>query len=362
MEQFQHYQTIINDFYTTFRNADSSKLIIAIIVFSLFLLLRRVFALFVMKFVKSFFDKTENKIDDKAVDILLGPVSFIFLIIGFNTFLILLKLKTPFFTHVIKSLIVFDVFWVLYYLIDVFKDALFVFSKKYSRELSSEIANFFARVFKFIILSLAIVSILQVWGINISGFIASLGLGGLAFALAAKDVAANIFGSLAILADKAISVGEWIKVDNVEGTVYDIGMRTTKIRTFENSIITVPNQIIANSPIENFSRRGTRRIKMRVGLEYNTTNKQMQGILNDIRELIKNDPNISQNSTQIINFDQLGDSSLSIFIYIFTNTANWQKYLQIKEEINLKIITIVENHGASIAFPSQTIYIKKEDK
>ena len=105
------------------------------------------------------------------------------------------------------------------------------------------------RLFKFIVISVGIMSILQVWGINISAFVASLGLGGLAFALAAKDAAANIFGSIAILADKAISVGEWIKVDGVEGIVMDIGMRTTKIKTFENSIITMPNQIIANTKI-----------------------------------------------------------------------------------------------------------------
>lgn len=215
---------------------------------------------------------------------------------------------------------------------------------------------------KIIIIALGLMSLLQIWDINVSGFVASLGLGGLAFALAAKDAAANIFGSVAIIADKAISVGEWIEVDGIEGIVMDIGMRTTKIRSFQNAIITMPNQIIANTKIINYSRRKERRIKARIGLTYSTSSTQLQKILKDIKEMLKSHDGVAQNSTMLVNFDRFEESNLSIFLYFFTNTSNWEKYLSIKEELNLNIIRIVEDNRAEFAFPSQTIYIENTNK
>jgi MscS family membrane protein len=200
---------------------------------------------------------------------------------------------------------------------------------------------------------------LQVWGINVTALFASLGIGGLAFALAAKDAAANLFGSFSLLADKSRRIGEWIKVNGVEGTVEDIGMRTTKIRSFGKSLITVPNQIIANNPIENFSRRGVRRIKMRIGLTYNTNEKQITKIVEELKYMLHTHENISQKETLIVNFESFGDSGLNIFIYTFTSTSNWLKYLDIREDVHLKIMNIVESNGSSFAFPSQSIYIEK---
>lgn len=365
----------IVDFFSSFDGAFSSwmvklstlpytKIVVAILLFLFFLALRRIFALFVIKILKKFFDKTENKIDDKSIVILLGPVSFIFIIIGFNAFLAMLDIHTDLSTKISKSLVVFNIFWFLYLLIELFKTAFSFFTKQYSQTLSQEISKFLTRIFKIIVISVGTMSLLQVWSINVTGFVASLGLGGLAFALAAKDAAANIFGSIAIIADKAISVGEWIKVDGVEGTVMDIGMRTTKIKSFENAIITMPNQIIANSKIINYSRRKERRIKARIGLTYDTSSNQMQKILQDIKAMLQSNEGVSQKSTMIVNFERFDDSSLTIFLYFFANTANWTKYLDIKEELNLNIIRIVEDNDASFAFPSQTIYIEnsKEDQ
>ena len=336
------------------------KISFAVGLFLFFLFLRRIFGLIVIKFLKKIFIKSKNEIDDKSIKILLGPVSFIFIIIGFNAFLYMLDAKTPFTSKVSNSLIVFDLFWLFYLLVDFSRSIFEMLTKRYSISLSKEIIKLLERFFKFVVISIGIMSLLQVWGINISAFVASLGLGGLAFALAAKDNAANIFGSIAILADKAILVGEWIEVDGIEGVVMDIGMRTTKIKTFENSIVTIPNQIIANTKIINHSRRDERRIKFRVGLTYDTTSSQIQKIVNELKEMIASHPDISKRSLQIVNFERFSDSSLDIFIYIFANSSDWKKYLSIKEDINLKVIKIVEDNGAKFAFPSRSIYIEKE--
>ena len=360
---FSSFEKISTPLMANLSTLPFTKIIPALLLFGFFLLLRRIFGLFVIKVLKNIFDKTENTIDDKSIKLLLGPVSFLFIIIGFNAFLVMLDIRTDFTHKISKSLMVFNLFWFLFLLIDLFKSAFSLFTKHYSQALSHEISKFLTRIFKIIIFSIGVMSLLQVWSINVSGFVASLGLGGLAFALAAKDAAANIFGSIAIIADKAISVGEWIKVDGIEGTVMDIGMRTTKIKSFENAIITMPNQIIANSKIINYSRRKERRIKARIGLTYDTKSYQMTKILNDIKNMLKSNAGVAQNSTMIVNFERFDDSSLTIFLYFFANTANWEKYLDIKEELNLNIIKIVEDNDASFAFPSQTIYIEntKED-
>ena len=170
---------------------------------------------------------------------------------------------------------------------------------------------------------------------------------------------ANLFGGLTVLIDKSMKVGDWIKIGDVEGIVEDIGLRTSKIRTFEKSLIIIPNQVLANQSLENFSRRNVRRIKMVIGVTYSTTREQMVKILEDIRTMLKNHPGIAKNQLLMVYFTDFGDSSLNIFIYCFTNTADWEKYLAIREDVNLKIMEIIEKHGAEFAFPSTSIYVEK---
>jgi MscS family membrane protein len=124
----------------------------------------------------------------------------------------------------------------------------------------------------------------------------------------------------------------------------------------------MPNQTIANSPIENFSRRGQRRIKLRIGVTYSTPRETLQKIVKDITLMLQNHPQIAQDQTLLVRFDEFGDSALGIFIYTFVNSAVWSKYLEVKEDVYLKIMQIVEENGAEFAFPSQSIYIEKINK
>jgi MscS family membrane protein len=210
-----------------------------------------------------------------------------------------------------------------------------------------------------LIFILGTISLLYNLGINVTAFIASLGLGGLAFALAAKDTVANLFGSIAIMMDGSIRVGDWIEVNGVEGDVEDIGMRTTKIRKFDKAVVAVPNSQIANSNIINYSRRKNRRIKMNIGVTYSTTKSQIEKIISDIRQMLQEHPNIDKDEVLLVRFDSFGASELSIFIYTYTNSPKWKEYLRVKEDINLKIMGIVERNGSSFAFPSQSIYVEQ---
>ncbi len=329
-------------------------------IFLIFLVFRKLFTLIVIKTLRHIVSRTKTSVDDKILDVITGPLKFAFIIIGLYFGFEFMGILNETIAKIIKTLIIFSVFWVFYDAVSTFESVIYKFAKNFGKELYREIGTFIIKTLKIFVFTVGLVAILQEWSINVSAFIASLGLGGLAFALAAKDTASNLFGGLSILADNALKIDDWIKVGSVEGTVEDIGLRTTKIRTFEKSLVTVPNQIIANNPIENFSRRGIRRIKMRVGVTYSTSRESMENILKDIKEMLKSHPSIAQNATMLVNFDRFEDSSLSIFIYTFTNTAVWADYMHIREDVNLKIMKIIEKYQDSdFAFPSQSLYVEK---
>ena len=345
-------------FNTLYFNIPSGNIIAAFFSFFFFLLLRKLFATIVIKFLQPLTKMTNNSYDERIVFALKGPLTFLFIIIGTRLFFALLFLETPLINNIISSMIAYNLFLAFYELINALRGMVYSFTSRINPELSYEVGNFILAIIKGVVIVVGLASILQVWGINVGGLLTGLGIGGLAFALAAKDTAANIFGSVALLLDKSIRIGEWIRVGEVEGTVEDIGMRTTKIRSFEKSLITLPNQVIANSPIENYSRRGVRRIKMTIGVTYNTSSQQMQKILEEIKEMLQNHKRIAQKETMLVNFTTFDDSALAIFIYTFSNTSHWESYMKIKEDINLKIMKIIENNDAQFAFPSQSLYVE----
>jgi MscS family membrane protein len=332
------------------------KILLAFLVFFAFLFLRKFFTLIILSFLKKAVEKTKTELDDKFLHAIRNPLRFIFIIAGIYFLFYFLELNNTLLTHILKGLLIFDLFWALYNLITEFEEYVYHLLGKFGKS-SKELASFLIKITKVFIITIGIVALLQDWGINVTGFLASLGLGGLAFALAAKDTAANIFGGIAILTDNIFKIGEWVKIGNAEGIVEDIGMRTTKIRAFDKRVIVVPNSVIANSNVENFSRRDRRRIMMRLGLTYDTTLEVMEKILKDIREMLINHPQI-HNEPILIYFDEYQDSALSIFCYFFTKTAVWDEYLKIREDVNFKIKEIVEKNGASFAFPSTSLYVE----
>ncbi|MBL6970088.1 MAG: mechanosensitive ion channel family protein [Campylobacterales bacterium] len=251
----------------------------------------------------------------------------------------------------IRSIFILAVVWALHKLILPLYQAI-------DKEQSS-LEKLIIKIVKIIILVIGGVTILQEWGYNVTGFIASLGLLGMAFALAAKDTVANLFGSFVIFTDKPFKVGDWIKTPDVEGTIEHIDIRSTKIRTFAQALVTVPNAVLANSAIINWSQMGKRRIKMKLGLTYDTDAKTMQTIVSQIKDMLKNHPDIHQDTIYIY-FTEFDNSSLNIFCYYFTNTTVWGDYMAVKEDTNLKIMEIIEKNNANFAFPSQSLYIENK--
>ncbi len=216
---------------------------------------------------------------------------------------------------------------------------------------------FIAKIFRFVILALAASVIAGELDYDVNGFLAGLGLGGLAFALAAKDAVSNIFGGIVIIMDKPFSVGDWIDTPSVEGTIEEMSFRSTKVRTFANALVTVPNSVVANEPVTNWTRMGKRRIMFNLGVTYTTPRDKLKNCVEQIKTMLEDHPDIHK-ETIFVRFDKFSESSLDIFLYFFTRTTVWAEYLKVKEDINFKIMEILEHEGVSAAFPSRSVYFE----
>lgn len=199
---------------------------------------------------------------------------------------------------------------------------------------------------------------LQTLGFSISGVLAFGGIGGIAIGFAAKDLLANFFGGLMIYLDRPFSVGDWIRSPDkeIEGTVENIGWRQTRIRTFENRPLYVPNSVFASISVENPSRMTHRRIYETIGVRYEDAGK-MSAITDEVKDMLLNHPEIDSTQTMIVNFNKFAPSSMDFFVYTFTKTTQWVKYHEVKHDVLLKISDIVAKHGAEVAFPTSTLHM-----
>ena len=209
---------------------------------------------------------------------------------------------------------------------------------------------------KAFIVIVGLILVLQNLGYSVASLIAGLGIGGAALAFASKDTLSNLFGSLVIFLDRPFQVDDWIEMGTTEGTVEEIGLRTTRIRTFANSQITLPNALFTTTPINNWSRMRKRRIKMVVGLTYDTPAEKMEQAVEAIREIIANDEDF-HHDFYIVNFDALAAHSLDIFIYCFTRTTSWVEFLNVKQRFLIKIMQAMESLELDFAFPTQTLHV-----
>ncbi|WCK57312.1 mechanosensitive ion channel family protein (plasmid) [Aneurinibacillus sp. Ricciae_BoGa-3] len=219
---------------------------------------------------------------------------------------------------------------------------------------------FFSRVYKVFISVLGFTLIAYEWGYNLSGVITGLGIGGLALALGAKDMLSHIFGGIAIALDKSFSIGDWISTDSkIEGIVEDMNFRSTKIRNFDKAIVSIPNAILANQSIYNWSRRRNRRVRFYLGVEYATPPEKIQRVVERLRQVILGHAGVDNDAVYIV-FDTFNQSSLDILVQYLTNTSEMNEFLEIKQDINYKIMDILQQECVTLALPSQTIYIESE--
>ena len=222
-------------------------------------------------------------------------------------------------------------------------------------------ADAVAKLLRISIIVIAFLVILQTLGYSVAGVLAFGGVGGIVVGFAARDLLANFFGGLMIYLDRPFEVGDWIRSPDkgIEGTVENIGWRLTRIRTFDKRPLYVPNSVFATIAVENPQRMTNRRIYETIGIRYDDAGK-MAAITHDVKQMLREHPEIDTNLTMIVNFVKFAPSSLDFFVYTFTKTTEWIRFHEIKEDVMLKILEIIEQHGAESAFPTSTIHIARE--
>lgn len=306
--------------------------------------------------------KTVSVYDDAIVGALKKPLTLI--PIGIALFAILqeINLDETYQSYgelLIKSYFYLAVFWSLADAITPVRD--FV-GEKYDF-LTPTLRNWIFRTLKFIAYLVGVVSVLELWGVDAASIIAGLGLFSVALALGAQNFFKNLIGGLLIIGEKRFKQGDWINIDGVaEGEVEKIDFRSTLIRRFDKAPIFVPNSVLSDSEIINFSEMPFRRIRFNVGLIYQTTPETILNIRKDIEDYVaKNDDLVNADeATTTIRVTQFNDSSIDLLIYCFTKSTRWYDFTKAKEDLILEIIKIVKNNGSDFAYPTQTIHLEKD--
>jgi len=337
-----------------------SEIIIGLLIFLFFYVLRRLFARFLINRLGRIVLKSANQLDDTIIDVIEGPVKFLPVVIGFfvaSSYIDFSLEVQNFIDLVNRSLITIFIFWLLHQLVIPFSFLI----KKFEEKISKPLVDWTLRGLKILIFILGVVAILELWGIKVGPVIAGLGLFGVAVALGAQDLFKNLISGIMILMERRFTIGDVILVSGeVEGVVEQIGFRSTLVRRFDSTPVMVPNYKFAEQAVTNYTRRHHRRIRWLIGLEYRTSINQLKKIRDELTKLINNDEDFAknENTSFFVRIDSFSDSSIDLLIQAFTVTNDWGEYLRIKENLAVKIIEIAENNKAGFAFPSQSIYVE----
>ena len=339
---------------------DMGRILAATGIFIGFLLVRKLFTQFILLWIKSVVKKTSTLLDDAAVSILEEPIRFIPVVLGvfFATqHLQLVGIYAEIADNAVRSLIAFTIFWGFVRVLRPISHLMTQLEKVFTPEL----VEWLIKAIRIAAMLIGAATILQIWGIQVAPIIAGAGLFGVAVALGAQDLFKNLIAGMLILGEKRFRKGDWIRVEGVvEGTVENIGFRSTIIRRFDKAPVMVPNTNLSDTAVTNFSGMTHRRIYWKIGVEYRTTVDQLRQIRDEMEHYIVESPEFAspKDVSTFVRIDRFSDSSIDIMLYCFTKTTNWGEWLEIKEQLAFRIKQIVEGAGSGFAFPSQSLYIE----
>ncbi len=304
-------------------------------------------------------EKTDNDWDNRIVRSLRGPLALLASCGLWYGTLHLLNFTGPalvILTVAIRSLFFAAVIWTSYRLAGVMGDFLAAMSARSATPLDDHLLRLISRTLKVFVVVFGALVAAQNLGVQVFSLLAGLGLGGLALALAAQDTLSNLFASTHIMIDRPFRVGHWIKSGDDEGVVEDIGFRSTRVRTFYNSLISIPNSRLANQNIDNMGLRRYRRVKTTVGVTYDTPPDKLERFVEGMRKAIEGHPTVVNSPIYVV-FNDFGPSSLDIMVYFFLRAPDWNTELTERQAVLFKIVRLAHELGVEFAFPTQTLHI-----
>jgi len=361
-QQFSDFWALLANVWNTgFAGQSFGNIFLSFFIIILFFIVRGLFSRFVLVALRRLAAGTENKVDDELINSLQGPIRFFPIIMGLFFALNFLDLNDKYNAIgvlIIRSLVVFDIFWAFYQIIG----PLTVSTRGLERLLTREMVNWLVKFLHLAVVFIGAATILEIWDIKVGPILAGFGLFGVAVALGAQDLSKNLIAGILVIAERRMRVDDWILVDGVvEGIVENIGFRSTLIRRFDKAPVYVPNSQLADNAVINFSEMTYRRIKWIIGVEYSASIEQLREIRDGIESYIINNSNFVSPSevSTFVRIDNFNDSSIDILLYCFTKTTDWGEWLEIKEVLSYQVKEIVESAGVGFAFPSQSIYLEK---
>ncbi|MCG8471828.1 MAG: mechanosensitive ion channel family protein [Desulfobacterales bacterium] len=333
------------------------QIIAALAIFLTSLFLRKSISKVVVNRLKKWTQKTETQVDDQIIDALKSPLNLLPVILGIFFAREVAGFDGTFLARLIRSLVVFGLFWCLF---NVVMPLSYLF-KKLEGVFDRSLLDWFFNAVRAGIALIGAATVLEIWGIRVGPIIAGLGLFGVAVALGAQDLFKNLISGTLLLAERRFKVEDWILVPGVvEGTVEKIGFRSTRIRRFDKAPVFVPNTLLSDNILINFSAMTFRRISWLVGLEYRTTIPQLKAIQKKVDSWLRAHKDFVNppEAPLFVRIEKFSDSSIDMMVYCFTRSTKWGLWLEKKEELVMAIKEIVEEEGAGFAFPSQSIYVE----
>ena len=253
---------------------------------------------------------------------------------------------------------VYSIFWIFLKVIDFIGLILNKRAEATQNKMDDQLIPFIIEIVKILTYAFALIIVMgNIFEVNITALATGLGIGGLALAMASKESLENLLGSFTIFFDQPFTVGDIVTVGTVTGVVEKVGFRSTRIRTFDKSLVTVPNKKMIDAELDNLGLRPVRRVKFNIGLTYETTPAQIKAIVSEIQEMINKHAKTNQDGR--VRFQEFGSSSLDIMVMYFVDSSKWEDLIDVKEDVNYKIMEIVNKHNSDFAFPSTTVYLQK---
>lgn len=353
MDQILQYEFLGQDVY---------RFGVAFLIILASLVLRKIFDKLISKKFHQWAARTNFLYDDILISSLIPPVSALIFSMGIFFALFVFELpREPYdwprlITHAYRVTLSLIAMWAAYRLCDLITEISKNFLSKQDTDLADHFTPLVRQSLRITVLLIGGILIVQNLGYSVTSLVAGLGIGGLAIALAAQDTVANLLGTVVMFTDKPFKIGDWIRFgDEVDGFVEKFGFRSVKVRTWANTLLYIPNKMITSEVIENCSSMRKRRVKMTIGIQYNSPPDKVRELVRRIEEMLKSDPDVNQ-EYMLVRFTDFGPSSLDIFIYYFTNSTAWAEYLDVRQKINLQMMNLVHELGLSFAFPSRTLY------
>lgn len=326
--------------------------------------LSKVLVHFLRKTIGLIFKRENLDIDRNAEDRFMKPLTYALVGGGWWVGLELLALQSTarlVLVLSVKTLTTITGIWALYRLMDVIGSYLMGKALKTSNKFDDLLVPLVTRSLKTLSIAIGLIFLADLFALDVNKILAGLGIGGLAFALAAKDTISNIFGSLTILIDRPFQIGDWVTIGDIDGTVESVGVRSTRIRTFRNSLVTVPNSQLINASIDNWGARKYRRITCTVNIAYDTPPERIDSFCEGIRELLRIHP-YTRKDFFIVNLTEFGMNSLGIMVYCFVKVPDWATEVREKHRLFNDIIRLANRISVEFALPTQTVYLRNDEK